>query len=128
MYSRNEPEPLQGSALPAAKLFASWLKDVTTRAYVYSLDGKLENEIILPGLGTAGGFGGLNDDKFVFYSFTSFNYPTDDLQIRHRDEEVTVFRTVDIPGFKPRTMKPSRSSTTAKTARACRCSSSTRKA
>ncbi len=31
------------------KLFATYLKDVTTRAYVYSLNGKLENEIALPG-------------------------------------------------------------------------------
>jgi len=30
---------------------------------VFSLDGKLENEITLPGLGTAGGFGGLRDVK-----------------------------------------------------------------
>src|SRR5205823_7805742 len=69
------PEPLEGSGTAGGKLFATYLKDVTTRAYVYSLDGKLENEITLPGLGTAGGFGGRNDDKFVFYSFTSFNAP-----------------------------------------------------
>jgi len=69
------PEPLQTAGTAGGKLFVTYLKDVTTRAYVYSLDGKLENEIQLPGLGSAGGFGGRNDDKFVFYSFTSFNYP-----------------------------------------------------
>ena len=68
-------EPLQTSGTAGGKIFVTYLKDVTTRAYVYSLDGKLENEIALPGVGTAGGFGGRNDDKFVFYSFTSFNYP-----------------------------------------------------
>ena len=47
----------------------------TTRAYVYSLDGKLENEIALPGPGTAGGFGGERDDTFVFYTFNSLNVP-----------------------------------------------------
>ena len=30
---------------------------------------------MLPGVGSAGGFGGLNDDKHVYYSFTTFNYP-----------------------------------------------------
>jgi prolyl oligopeptidase len=69
------PEPLQSAGTAGGKLFASWRKDVTTRAYVFNLDGKLENEIKLPGLGTAGGFGGLNDDKFVFYTFQSFNFP-----------------------------------------------------
>ncbi|HKG81117.1 MAG TPA: hypothetical protein VKA78_16895, partial [Pyrinomonadaceae bacterium] len=68
-------EPLQGTGTGGGKLFASWRKDVATRAYVFSLDGKLENEIVLPGVGTAGGFGGLRDDKHVFYGFTSFNFP-----------------------------------------------------
>ena len=70
-----KPEPLESSGTAGGKLFVTYLKDVTTRAYVYSLDGKLENEVKLPGLGTAGGFGGRNDDKFVFYSYTSFNSP-----------------------------------------------------
>jgi len=70
-----KPEPLQNVTSAGGKMFATYLKDVTTRAYVYSLAGKLENEIALPGPGTAGGFGGNNDDKFVFYNFTSFTYP-----------------------------------------------------
>ncbi len=95
------PEPLQGTGTAGGKLFASWRKDVTTRAYVFSLDGKLENEIVLPGLGTAGGFGGLNDDKHVFYSFTSFNFPPTIYKYDIATKKSTVFRTVDIPGFKP---------------------------
>ncbi len=94
-------EPLQGSGTAGGKLFASWRKDVATRAYVFSLDGKLENEIELPGLGTAGGFGGLNDDKHVFYSFTSFNFPPTIYKYDIATKKSTVFRTVDIPGFKP---------------------------
>ena len=95
------PEPLQGVGTAGGKLFASWRKDVATRAYVFSLDGKLENEIVLPGVGTAGGFGGLNDDKYVFYSFTSFNFPPTIYKYDIATKKSTVFRTVDIPGFKP---------------------------
>ena len=94
-------EPLQGVGTAGGKLFASWRKDVATRAYVFSLDGKLENEISLPGVGTAGGFGGLNDDKYVFYSFTSFNFPPTIYKYDIATKQSTVFRTVDIPGFKP---------------------------
>ncbi len=94
------PEPLEGTSTVGGKLFATYLKDVTTRAYVYSLNGKLENEIKLPGLGTAGGFGGRNDDKFVFYTFTSFNYPPTIFKYDIATRKSTVFRTVDIPGFK----------------------------
>ena len=94
-------EPLQSAGTAGGKLFASWRNDVATRAYVFSLDGKLENEIKLPGLGTAGGFGGLNDDKYVFYSFTSFNFPPTIYKYDIATKKSSVFRTVDIPGFKP---------------------------
>ena len=94
-----KPEPLQSSGTAGGKLFVTYLKDVTTRAYVYSLDGKLENEIVLPGLGSAGGFGGWPDDKFVFYSFTSFNYPPTIFKYDIASKKSSVFRTVEIPGF-----------------------------
>jgi prolyl oligopeptidase len=94
-------EPLQSSGTAGGKLFASWRKDVATRAYVFSLTGKLENEIALPGIGTAGGFGGRNDDKHVFYTFTSFNFPPTIYKYDIATKKSTVFRTVDIPGFKP---------------------------
>jgi prolyl oligopeptidase len=95
-----KPEPLQSAGTAGGKLFASYLKDVTTRAYVYSLDGKLENEVRMPGPGTAGGFGGNNDDKFVFYSYTSLNYPPTTFRYDIATKKSTVFRTVEIPGFK----------------------------
>jgi prolyl oligopeptidase len=60
------PEPLESAQTAGGKLFATYLKDVTTRAYVYDLSGKLENEIALPGLGAASGFGGPHDATFVF--------------------------------------------------------------
>ncbi len=94
-------EPMQGVGTAGGKLFASWRKDVATRAYVFDLTGKLENEITLPGIGTAGGFGGLNDDKHVFYSFTSFNFPPTIYKYDIATRKSTVFRTVEIPGLKP---------------------------
>ena len=65
------------SSITAAgkKLFVSYIKDVSSRVYVYSLDGKLEREVKLPALGTVSGFGGEQDDAFVFYTFTSFTFP-----------------------------------------------------
>lgn len=95
-----KPEPLQGSGTAGGKLFVTYLKDVTTRAYVYSLDGKPENEIELPGPGSAGGFGGWADDKFVFYSFTSFNYPPTIFRYDIATRKSTFFRAPEIPDFK----------------------------
>ncbi len=93
-------EPLQGASTAGGKLFVTYLKDVTTRAYVYDLNGKLENEVPFPGVGTAGGFGGNSDDKFVFYSFTSMNYPPTTFRYDIATKKSTVFRTIDIAGFK----------------------------
>jgi len=94
-------EPLQGTSTAGGKLFATWRKDVATQAFVFSLDGKLENEIKLPGIGTAGGFGGLNDDKYVFYNFTSFNFPPTIYKYDIATKKSTLYRSVEIPGFKP---------------------------
>jgi len=93
-------EPMQGASTAGGKLFATWRKDVATHAYVFSLDGKLENEIVLPGQGSAGGFGGLRDDKYVFYGFNSFTSPPTIYKYDIAAKKSTVFNTVDIPGFK----------------------------
>ncbi len=70
-------ELLEGVSASGGKLFASYLKDVTTRIYQYAKDGTMEREVELPGLGTAGGFNGEKDDTELFYSFTSFTTPSD---------------------------------------------------
>ena len=95
-----KPEPLQGVGTAGGKLFVTYLKDVSTRAYVYSLDGKVENEIQLPGLGSAGGFGGRPDSKFVFYTFTSFNFPPTIYKYDIASRKSTVFRAPEIPDFR----------------------------
>ena len=96
-----KPEPLGNVNTAGGKLFVTYLKDVASRAYVYSLDGKLENEIKLPGLGSAGGFGGRRDDKFVFYGFTTFNYPGTLFKYDIATRKSSVFRSPEIPDFKP---------------------------
>ncbi len=68
-------EPVSGMSIGGRRLFATYLQDVTTRAYVHALDGTLEREITLPGIGTAGGFDGEHDATSVYYSFTSFTAP-----------------------------------------------------
>ena len=57
------------------KLFLTYLEDASSRVYQTNYKGILEREIKLPGIGTAGGFGGNRDDNELFYSYTSFNYP-----------------------------------------------------
>ncbi|HEX8335285.1 MAG TPA: prolyl oligopeptidase family serine peptidase, partial [Pyrinomonadaceae bacterium] len=95
------PEPLQSAETGGGKLFATYLKDVTTRAYVYSLDGKLEHEIELPALGIASGLGGQEDDRFVFYTFNTFNFAPSIYRYDIATRKSTLFRAPEIPGFRP---------------------------
>jgi prolyl oligopeptidase len=93
-------EPLQNASTAGGKLFATYLKDVTTRAYVYSLDGRLENEVALPGMGTASGFGGERDTPFVFYTFNALTVPPAIYRYDIARRRSVVFREPRVPGYK----------------------------
>jgi len=58
------------------KIFAEYLKDATSLVLQYNMDGKLEHEIELPGVGTAAGFGAKKEEKELYYTFTSYVYPS----------------------------------------------------
>lgn len=92
-----KPELLQGVSTAGGKLFLTYLKDVTTRVYVYDRTGRMENEIFLPGLGSAGGFGGERADKEVFYVFSSFNYPPTIFRYNLLNKQSTLFRKAEVP-------------------------------
>ena len=68
-------EPLKSAGTAGGKLFIDYLKDVTTRTYVYDMTGKLLREVKYPGPGSGGGLDGYKDDQFVFYVFNSFTVP-----------------------------------------------------
>lgn len=66
---------LEGVSTGGGKLFASYLEKATTRIYQLDYDGSNRTQIELPGLGSAGGFSGKEEEKTLFYSFSSFTYP-----------------------------------------------------
>jgi len=67
---------LQGVSTAGKKMFANYLKDASTLIRQIDYNGKLEREVALPTIGSANGFGGRIGDKEVYYSFSSFTYPT----------------------------------------------------
>ena len=66
---------LQGVGKAGGKLFVSYLEDASSRIYQTNYKGILEKEIKLPGIGSAGGFGGNKEDKEIFFTYSSYNYP-----------------------------------------------------
>jgi prolyl oligopeptidase len=96
-----KPVTLNTATEAGGKLFASYLEDVATHTYTYNLDGTLENEIKLPGKGSASGFEGEQGAQYVFYDFTSLNVPPTIYRYDIATKQSSVFRSPDIPGFDP---------------------------
>ncbi len=68
-------ETLGGVSLVGGKLVASYLRDAKSQIDIFDLDGQMVREVALPGIGSAGGFGGDTDASETFYYFTSYNQP-----------------------------------------------------
>ncbi|HEX5104370.1 MAG TPA: prolyl oligopeptidase family serine peptidase [Pirellulaceae bacterium] len=68
-------ETLQSASVVGEHFVLRYLKDATSAIRVHDLTGKRLRDVELPGLGSAGGFGGRKDDPETFYSFTSFTAP-----------------------------------------------------
>lgn len=70
------PDVLERVISSGGKLIAQYLKDVTSRLYVFDYSGNELNEISLPTSGTVSPAYRLKTDPEFLYSFTSFTYPT----------------------------------------------------
>ncbi len=57
------------------RFVAHFLRDARSQVKLFARDGSLQREVTLPGIGSAGGFGGKRSDTETFYSFTSFTTP-----------------------------------------------------
>ena len=68
-----QDQVLQSAYLFGGKLFADYLQDAHSSVVVYSLDGRRQQDLSLPGLGTAEGLSGRADATEVFYRFSSLD-------------------------------------------------------
>ncbi len=71
-----ETENVLSASTGGGYLFADYTVDVKTQVKQFDLKGKFIREVELPGIGSAAGFGAEEKDKDLYYSFTSFTYPT----------------------------------------------------
>ncbi len=74
------------------KFFANYLVDAKTAIKQFDRDGNLEREVKLPGIGSAGGFGAKDEDTELYYSFTSFTYPSTIFKYDIASGESTLYR------------------------------------
>ena len=69
-------EVLESVAILGGRLITEYMVDATSKAYIHTLEGKMISEVELPGIGTFGGLSGRADERFAFYTFTSFTFPS----------------------------------------------------
>ncbi len=71
-----ETKNVLSASTAGGKIYANYLKDATSMVEQYNMDGKKEREITLPGFGSAAGFSGKIHEKELYYTFTSYIYPS----------------------------------------------------
>ena len=86
------PDRLEGASLLNNQLVVRYLKDAHADVRMFDLDGKVVRTVALPGLGTAGGFGGKREDAETFYAFTGYTAPTTIYRYDLRTGTSAVFR------------------------------------
>uniref|UniRef100_UPI003B632E24 prolyl oligopeptidase family serine peptidase n=1 Tax=Sphingomonas sp. PL-96 TaxID=2887201 RepID=UPI003B632E24 len=91
---------LQGAKITGGKLMASYLVDAKTEVRRYTLNGARDGAVPLPGIGTASGFGGDQDDPETFFAFTSFATPTTIYRYDVRTGQATPWQTPKV-AFNP---------------------------
>jgi prolyl oligopeptidase len=64
-------EAIESVGIIGGRLVAQYLVDVQSRLSMFSLDGKSQGDIALPGTGTVGALNGRAESPIVWYNFTS---------------------------------------------------------
>lgn len=79
------------------KLILSYLRNASTALAVHALSGKHENDIALPGIGTAGALSGEPDRKELFLSYTSYTQPPTNFRYDFARKSLVVFHKTEVP-------------------------------
>ncbi|QYK49385.1 MAG: S9 family peptidase [Phycisphaeraceae bacterium] len=101
-----QPENLRGVSYVGGHFLAQYLKDAKTLVRVHDVAGRFAREVSLPGIGSAGGFGGKPGDPETFYAFTSYTNPGAVYRYDVKSGASEVFRqpkfNADLSGYETR--------------------------
>lgn len=99
MWSDVIPESadtLNGVQFVNNEFVLNYLKDAYTKIKIYTTSGRFVRDVGLPGIGTAGGFGGKRTDTETFYSYSSFNAPPTIYRYDLKTGESKLFRQAKV--------------------------------
>lgn len=86
-------DTLTNASVVGGKIFAQYLQDAATAVKVFATNGTFERDVSLPGVGTAGGFGGRFDAKETFFSYTSLTTPPSIYRYEPASGKVSLFKS-----------------------------------
>ncbi len=89
-------EVLAFAAMVNDQLVIAYMKDVHHELAIFDQNGKFVREIELPTLGSIIGLSGEREDTEMFFSFTSFVYPSAAFRYDFKTNEVTLFRKPEV--------------------------------
>jgi len=78
------------------KIFTMYLENVSSKVLQYNINGEYERELNLPALGTVYEINGEKDKENVFFSFTSFTYPTTLFVFNKNNGEINEFKKPEL--------------------------------
>lgn len=88
---------VDGFAIVGGHLAVSYLKNAASELRLFTLAGKPVRRVSLPGLGTASGLFGLEDDDEAYFAFSSFTLPKEVYRTRVKSGATERWAKVEVP-------------------------------
>jgi prolyl oligopeptidase len=88
-----ETENVMSANTGGDKIFANYLKDATSLVLQFDMNGTKVREIALPGIGTASGFGAKKAEKELYFTFTSYVYPSTIFKYNIESGQSEIYKT-----------------------------------
>lgn len=77
-------------------LVVCYIEKASSKLKIYGLDGKLKQEVTLPGIGTIQAISGSKDDSEAYFSFTSFIQPVSIYKLDIETGKVTPYKKPNV--------------------------------
>jgi len=93
-------DTLESVSVVAERMIATRLDDAHTKVTIHRLDGSLERELTLPGIGSAGGFYGKRRDRETYFWYSDFSVPTEIWKLDVQSGKTSLWRRPQV-AFEP---------------------------
>ncbi|MEP6947018.1 MAG: prolyl oligopeptidase family serine peptidase [Acidobacteriota bacterium] len=90
------PDTLNGVQFLNNQFVLNYMHDAYTKIKIFETSGKWVRDVTLPGIGTAGGFGGKRKESETFYSYSSYNAPPTIYRYDMKSGKSSLFREAKV--------------------------------